>query len=80
MILRQFTKEDLSRYDGMHGTPVFVAFRGKVYDLSGSLLWRGGRHQVLHSAGTDLTEELDQAPHYADLLEKYPIVGILSNE
>jgi len=48
-----------------------------VYDLSSSFLWRGGRHQALHSAGKDLTSELGQAPHGADLLAEFPVVGIL---
>lgn len=39
-----------------------------------------GRHQVLHTAGADLTASLDQAPHGADLLERVPVVGMLSED
>jgi len=44
MDVRKFTREELSRYNGKDGAPVFVAFEGIVYDLSTSFLWRGGRH------------------------------------
>ncbi|MGQ9555703.1 MAG: cytochrome b5 domain-containing protein [Anaerolineae bacterium] len=74
---RKFTKEELSRCNGRDGAPSFVACAGKVYDVSLSFLWQAGRHQVLHAAGTDLTSELEQAPHGADLLERFPIVGVL---
>ncbi len=76
-MLREFTIHELRRYNGKDGSPPFVACEGKVYDLSESFLWRGGRHQVLHSAGADLTTALIQAPHNADLLARFPVVGIL---
>jgi predicted heme/steroid binding protein len=75
--MKEFTKEDLAQYKGKNGKPVYVAYKGKVYDVSDSFLWKDGTHQVLHSAGEDLTDELQQAPHGEELLEKFPIVGIL---
>ncbi len=75
--MRRFTLEDLARYDGKDGRPAYIAYGGRVYDVSGSFLWQGGRHQVLHDAGTDLTAALDQAPHGEDLLERFPVVGLL---
>jgi predicted heme/steroid binding protein len=48
-----------------------------VYDLSGSFLWHDGSHQVLHDAGVDLTDAMEQAPHSRDVLEKFPLVGRL---
>lgn len=59
---------------------MYVAFEGKVYDVSSSFLWRQGRHQVFHEAGKDLTEALKGAPHGAELLQKFPVVGELVNE
>jgi predicted heme/steroid binding protein len=70
------TKEELNRYDGSDGV-AYIAFRGKVYDVSRSFHWKKGVHQVVHHAGCDLTEELEKAPHGADMLEKFPIVGEL---
>lgn len=69
--------EELARFDGRDGRPAYLAYAGKVYDVTDSFLWRGGRHQVLHRAGQDLTEALGQAPHGPELLERFPVVGIL---
>jgi predicted heme/steroid binding protein len=74
---REFTKEELRRYNGKDGARAYFAYKGNVYDVSSSFLWQHGEHQVLHAAGQDLTETLEQAPHGADLLERFPIVGIL---
>ncbi len=74
---RRFTPDELRQYNGEGGAPAFVACNGKVYDVSPSFLWQKGRHQVIHAAGTDLTRGLDQAPHGADLLERFPVVGTL---
>jgi predicted heme/steroid binding protein len=75
--MRTFTREELQRFDGREGRPAYVAFRGKVYDVSESFLWRGGKHQVLHQAGEDLTEAMQEAPHGEELLARFPVVGEL---
>jgi predicted heme/steroid binding protein len=75
--MRRFNREELGKYNGENGTPVYIAYRGKVYDISNSFLWRNGNHQVLHKAGEDMTDALDEAPHEADLLERFPVIGIL---
>jgi predicted heme/steroid binding protein len=75
--MRNFTKNELAHCTGTNGTPVYVACNGKVYDVSHSFLWRDGKHQVVHHAGLDLTDSLEQAPHGADLLERCPLVGTL---
>lgn len=72
-----FSKQELARYNGQDNAPAFVGYGGKVYDVSGSFLWQKGRHQAVHMAGRDLTEDLAQAPHDADLLERFPVVGTL---
>jgi predicted heme/steroid binding protein len=78
--MRRFTKEELSRYNGEGGGSSYVAFRGKVYDVTGSFLWRDGRHFAVHAAGADLTAGLDQAPHGPELLEGIPVVGELEED
>jgi len=75
--MKKFTKAELGQYNGKNGMPIFVAYQGKVYDVSSSFLWKKGKHQVLHKAGLDLTEALKVAPHGAEMLEKFPVVGIL---
>ncbi len=78
--MREFSLKELAEFDGRDGRPAYVAYGGKVYDVTGSFLWQGGRHQVLHRAGEDLTGELAKAPHGPELLEKFPIMGILEGE
>ncbi len=75
--MKVFTVKDLAQYNGKNGKPAYVAYKGKVYDVTKSFLWKDGRHQVLHNAGTDLTTAIEQAPHSGDMLAKFPVVGIL---
>jgi len=75
--MREFTKEQLKKYDGREGRKAYVACEGKIYDVTSSFLWKEGKHQVVHFAGEDLTEELKNAPHGVDFLEKFPVVGKL---
>jgi predicted heme/steroid binding protein len=75
--MRQFSREDLAKYNGKDGAPAYIAYGGRVYDVSESFLWQRGRHQARHAAGMDLTGELAQAPHGAELLARFPVVGVL---
>ncbi len=75
--MKEFSKKELEKYNGENGAPAFIAYRGKVYDVSDSFLWQDGKHQVTHKAGEDLTDALRDAPHGSDLLERFPVVGIL---
>jgi predicted heme/steroid binding protein len=77
--MRIFTEEELKKYDGTDGL-AYVAYEGKVYDVSRSFLWKKGVHQVVHHAGRDLTEPLKQAPHGPDMLHKFPMVGELLDQ
>jgi predicted heme/steroid binding protein len=74
--MRTFTKEELKKYDGRDDL-IYVAYDGKVYDVSSSFIWKKGKHQVTHHAGCDLTDALKEAPHGPDMLDRYPIVGKL---
>lgn len=75
--MQKFTREKLSQYDGKNGRPAYVVYRGKVYDVSSSFLWKDGIHQVFHSAGQDLTNSLAKAPHGSGMLKKFRVVGVL---
>jgi predicted heme/steroid binding protein len=75
--MRILTREELARCDGRDGAPAYIAYHGRVYDVTDSFLWRRGRHQVLHRAGQDLTDALEQAPHGEDLLDRVPLIGTL---
>jgi predicted heme/steroid binding protein/uncharacterized membrane protein len=54
---------ELHAFDGREGRSAYVAFKGSVYDVTGSRLWKDGLHLKKHSAGNDLTEILKTAPH-----------------
>jgi len=77
--MKEFTKKELAVYNGENGKPAYVAYKAKVYDVSSSFLWKDGNHQVLHSAGVDLTLALEKAPHGEGVLERFPVVGIMRN-
>jgi predicted heme/steroid binding protein len=75
--LRQFTSKELEEYNGQNGKPVYIAYQGKVYDLSQSSLWGGGEHMGMHQAGKGFTEELELAPHGEEVLERAKLIGVL---
>lgn len=70
-----FDPSTLSFFDGKTGERAFVAYKEKVYDVSGSRLWKGGSHMRLHNAGGDLTGALARAPHGAEKIEGLMCVG-----
>ncbi len=76
---REFTKEELLKYNGKNGMPAYIAYNGVVYDASQSFLWKDGRHQAMHEAGQDLTESLKDAPHGESLLKRLPVIGKLKD-
>jgi len=74
---RKFTLEELKNYDGKDGRPAYIAYKGKVYDVTDNFLWMEGDHQGEHVAGRDLTEEMALAPHGEDVVERVKQVGVL---
>lgn len=60
-----------------NGKPAYVAYKGRVYDVTDSSQWVDGDH-LGHVAGEDLTESMDIAPHAEDVLERMKIVGVLA--
>jgi predicted heme/steroid binding protein/uncharacterized membrane protein len=79
-MMKNFSQAELAQFDGKDGKPAYIAHQGKVYDVSQSRIWKGGRHMKRHGAGVDLTVEIQAAPHAADVLERYPQVGVLVKE
>jgi len=75
--LTSFTPEELQRFDGMEGRPVYIAYKGKIYDISKSPLFQGEKRMRCHVAGKDLTKDIEIAPHGEDLVFKFPLVGRL---
>ncbi len=78
--MKEFDLEELSEFNGENGKPVYIAHRGKVIDVSNSKLWKNGLHMKRHHGGGDLTTDVQAAPHGAEVLEKYPQVGLLKKQ
>lgn len=74
---RKFTLEELKQCDGRGGKPAYIAYKGKVYDVTESPLWMDGDHQGLHEAGKDLTQEMSEAPHGEETLANMKVIGVL---
>ncbi|NPE28270.1 cytochrome B5 [Methanococcoides sp. SA1] len=77
--MEEFTTEELAKYNGKDGEKCYFAYKGKVYDVTESMLWEDGDHQGMHEGGIDLTEDQEDAPHDDDVLEDFPVVGTLKN-
>ena len=75
--MKEFDLEDLAKFDGKEGRPIYVALHGKVIDVSESKLWKDGLHMKRHHAGNDLSTDIKAAPHTAEMLDRFPQVGIL---
>jgi predicted heme/steroid binding protein/uncharacterized membrane protein len=73
----RLTLGDLQYFDGKENKPAYFAYKGKVYDVSSSKLWKGGTHLNKHRAGDDLTDILKTAPHGEDKVLKMPEMGEL---
>jgi len=72
-----FTMEELHGFDGKEGRSAFIAYKGRVYDVTGSRFWKEGLHFRKHLAGHDLTDTLKTAPHGEEKILSMPEVGIL---
>ena len=72
-----FTEAELKKFDGKEGRKAYIGCNGKVYDVTDSDMWENGEHSGIHEAGLDLTEEIDNSPHGDEVMEGFPVVGIL---
>ncbi len=70
------TRAQLALRNGQDKPEVWIAYQGKVFDVTRSRLWREGKHYE-HWAGQDLTDELKDAPHTEDVFIKFKIIGKL---
>lgn len=74
--MKEYSLKELSLRNGQDRQEVWVSVDGWIYDLTNSSLWKTGLHYD-HWAGQELREELKDAPHLADVLKKFPIIGKL---
>lgn len=79
--MKSFSNEELAKNNGKNGAPAFIAYKGKVYDVTKSSHWEDGEHENMHNAGKDLTDDLESmAPHGADVNDRFPVIGTLSED
>lgn len=78
--MKEFDSEELTKFNGENGSPIYIAHQGKVYDLSESSRWKGGLHMKRHHAGADLSTDIKAAPHGPEVLERFPQAGVLKQQ
>lgn len=74
--MREITKQQLALRNGQDKPEIWIAFRGLIYEVTESRLWKSGKHYE-HWAGQDLTEDLADAPHTDQVFEKFSPIGRL---
>ena len=63
-------------FNGSDKPEIYVAYKGLVYDVSESRLWKNGKHYE-HWSGQDLTEELKDAPHAEWVFDRFDPIAVL---
>ncbi len=76
MNAQTFTQRQLALRNGQDKPEIWIAYKGVIYDVTSSKLWRNGKHYE-HWAGQDLTDELKDAPHTEWVFDKLKVVGQL---
>lgn len=76
--VKTFTLEELAMYNGKDGNPAYVAINGIVYDVTNVPEWMNGMHQNGLTAGQDLSDYINTAPHGTTVLQSLPVVGELA--
>jgi predicted heme/steroid binding protein len=74
--LPAYTRSQLALRNGQDKPQIWIAYQGSIYDVTESRLWLNGKHYE-HWAGQDLTEELIDAPHTADVFSRFNVIGTL---
>jgi len=74
--LPQYTRSQLALRNGQDKPDTWVAYKGVIYDVTESRLWRRGQHYE-HWAGQDLTDELPDAPHTDEVFQRFKAIGII---
>ncbi len=77
MSMKRITEAELKEHDGSTpGKPVYIAYKGKVYDVTASPLFIEGMH-FEHYAGCDLTDYMEDAPHDEEVIAELEVAGEL---
>ena len=76
LTLPTYTRSELALRNGQDRPEIWIAWEGKIFDVTGSRLWKNGKHYE-HWAGQDLTEELADSPHGRRVFEGREPIGVL---
>jgi len=79
MNLPYYSPAQLALRNGIDRDEIWICYQGLIYDVTRSRLWRNGKHYE-HWAGQDLTEELSEAPHEANVFDKFQAIGKLTGK
>ena len=79
---KTYTIQELKKYNGDDEPEILIAFEGVVYDVTDCPKWRSGMHEQQHYPGLDLSFEINDAPHNAEVFNRPCVkqVGILITE
>ena len=75
--LPSVTRQQLALRNGQDKPQIWIAYKGTVYDVTASRMWRDGKHYE-HWAGQDLTDELPDAPHTDEVFSRFQAIGQLT--
>jgi len=74
--LPSISPAQLALRNGQDRPEVWIAYKGLIYDVSHSRLWKNGTHYE-HWAGQELTPEIADAPHTDEVFRKFKAIGKL---
>lgn len=77
--LPMVTRQQLALRNGQDKPEVWIAYKGLVYNVTHSRLWKTGTHYE-HWAGQDLTDELVDAPHTEEVFSKFESIANLEKK
>lgn len=72
-----YSIDELAQHNGRILSTIWVGYKGMIYDVTSSELFKDGKH-YFHDAGKDLTLEMGDAPHMDDVMNRFPVVGRLA--
>lgn len=74
--MKKYSPQQLALRNGQDRDEIWIAYKGMIYDVTNSKLWRNGTHYE-HWSGQDLTDELKDAPHTEKVFESLNVIGEL---